>query len=182
MSIKEGETTFELSRPINYSRGGNSQVHATTVTLREPGMDHVKYYLKLRQMLTRVQMEFAKQAESLKAIGEQQKALHENAEEIETEGDDMDEVFAMLLMASSTVNVADFVDIFRQMVVKSARKAVCLFDDIQPMTDALWDKLTPDDAFNMAIRWCVFFAIPSVADEKTTSVQPSGSPTELREA
>jgi hypothetical protein len=177
MSIVNGETVFVLSRPVKYSRGGNSQIEGTIVTLREPGMEHSKFYLKLRQMLTRCQMEFAKQAEELKAFGDQQKALHEDTDRIENETEDMIDTFLTLLMASETVDVSQFVETFYKMVTMSSCKAVCLFDDIQPMTSALWDKLYPEDAFKMAVRWCVFFGMPSDGQGKIISGLPSDSPT-----
>lgn len=183
MSIENGETTFNLSRPLKYSRGGNSQVETTTVILLEPGMEHAKYYLRLKQMLIRCQMEFAKQAGELKAIGEQQKALHQDTARIENENDDLFEMFSILVMASETVDVSKFLEIFQEMAtLRGAQKSICRLDAGQPMTGPLWDKLTPDDAYNMAVRWCVNFGMPSDGSGKTISDRQSGSPMEPMEA
>lgn len=183
MSIKDGQTEYVLSRPLAYSRGGNSTAQSGIITLREPGMEHVKFYLQLKQMLTRCQMEFAQRAGAIQeAIGEVQRPLHEDTDSIEAETGDMSEMFEMALMASETVDVSKFVETFRAMaVLPGAKRAVCMVDDAQQMTAALWDKLYPDDAFKMAVRWCVFFGMPSEEGEKTTSGQQSGSATEPKE-
>ena len=88
MSIKDGTCEFQLTRGVNYKSQGSTEL-AETVTLKEPGMDHIKFYMKLKQMIMRSQMELAKQASEINklknTIGEEVKSLNQEADSIESE-------------------------------------------------------------------------------------------------
>jgi uncharacterized membrane protein len=184
MGIQDGTCEFALSKGVNYKFQG-STVTAKMVTLKEPGMDHIKFYLKLKQMITRSQMELAKQAGEINkmrdSIGEIVKPLNEDVERIENETDDIHEVISLALQASETVDIGNFIETFEKMACLNGRKSICILDGHQSMTSVIWSNLKPDDAFNMAVRWCSFFGMPSEGGAKITSGQPSELPMERME-
>lgn len=175
MGIEDGTTIFNLTRAIEYRLNGGPQT-ANHVLLREPGMDHVKHYLKLKQMIMRAQMDLAKQAGEINklrdTIGTEIKPLDQEAKDIESQTDDIAPAMALALQAAESVNIGDFIETFEQMACMKARKPICLIDGQQAMTSALWANLKPDDAFEMAVRWCSFFAMRSDEQGKTISGQP----------
>lgn len=185
MGIQEGTHEFTLSQGVKYKFQG-STVTAESITLKEPGMDHIKFYLKLKQMITRSQMELAKQAGEINkmrdSIGEIVKPLDEDIERMENETDDIHEAISLALQASETVDIGKFIETFEKMACMKGRTSICMVDDQQSMTAAIWSNLKPDDAFNMAVRWCSFFGMPSDGGEKTMSDRPSELPTERMEA
>lgn len=178
MGIEDGTTEYKLQRELEYRHKGNAQI-ARFVVLREPIMDHVKHYLKLKQMIMRAQMELAKQADEINklrdAVGHEVKPFTEDAERIEKEADDMAEAIGLALQAAESVDIGAFIDTFQAMACMKSRKSICIIDDTVQMTDALWSNLYPDDAFNMAVRWCSFFGMPSTEGDKTTLDRQSGS-------
>lgn len=182
MGIKEGTCKFYLTRGVDYKHNG-SNVTAGHVLLKEPGMDHIKHYMQLRQMITRAQMELAKQAGEINklrdAIGEEVKPLSEETERIEAE--DMSEGLSLALQAAESVDIGKFIDTFEKMATMKGRSSVCLVDSETAMTHFIWGNLKPDDAFNMAVKWVSFFGMPSGEGGKTISGQPSESHTEPTE-
>ena len=78
--------------------------------------------------------------------------------------------------------MADFIGTFEKMILKPARKPIAKVNGEVVMTSTLWNNLNPEDAYNMALRWCAFFAMPSQEGTKITSEQPQESPTERMEA
>ena len=185
MGIKEGSFEFRLSKPLEYSMGGN-RAEAEMVQLFEPTMEHSQYYLKLKQLLTRSQMDLAKQIENLDelrdSLGQQVKPFHEDVDKLESENDQMFEAFDAALNASESVDVSMFQKQFEKMILKPAKKPIAKVDGRVVMTSVLWSNLHPDDAWNMAVRWCVFFAMPSLEGTKKSSEQQSDSVTERMEA
>lgn len=185
MGIEDGTIEFKLTRALEYSYNGGAQ-QADHVILREPGMDHVKHYLRLKQMLMRAQMELAKQAGEINqlrdSIGEEVKPLSDDVEAIEGQADDMAEAIGLALQAAESVDIAEFILTFEAMATMKARKPIALVDGHQAMTQSLWSNLKPDDAFAMAVRWCAFFGMPSAEGVKTISGRPSESHTERTEA
>lgn len=184
MGIEDGTTEFKLTRPLEYRFNGNAEM-ADFILLREPGMDQVKYYLKLKQMIVRAQMDLAKQATEINkikdAIGEEVKPLVEGVAEMEAQSEEIGQAIALALQ-TSTVDIGDFLEAFAAMACMKARKPIALVAGHQAMTDALWATLKPDDAFGMAVKWCSFFAMPLAGGEKISSGQPSVSASERMEA
>jgi len=186
MGIIEGTVEFPLSRGLDYKMNGGG-VTAHCVVLQEPGMEHIKFYLRLKQMITRSQMELAKQAGEInkiqESIGDVVKPITEEVESLESGIEETHELFSLSLQASESVDIGQFIGTFEKMVcVRGAKKSVVMIDGKQAMTAALWGNLKPEDAFNMAVRWCAFFGTPSQEGRKTTSDRPLESPTELMEA
>lgn len=185
MGIEDGTYEFTLSRALEYRADGEA-AYASTIILREPGMDHLKFYARLKQMLMRAQMELATQAGEInkmrEAIGQEVKPLNEDAQGLEEQTDDIADGISLALQAANNVDMADFVETFRQMACLKARRPIALIDGKQAMTDPLWATLKPDDAINMAVRWCAFFAMPSEQGGQTTSGPQSESHTQRTEA
>ena len=180
MGIREGNTEYSLKRELPYTFKGQSE-KATIIELREPGMEHTKYYLRLRQMVTQSQMSLAKQADNIKqaqeAIGEVVKPLKDNVEELEKQAEADGDGIALAIMASD-VDISAWISAFEKMACSHARQSICMVDSKTPMTKALWANVHPDDAFDMSVRWISFFGMPSEEGEKTTSCQPLESHTE----
>lgn len=178
MTIHEGKTEYFLSRPLNYSYKGESR-ETRVIELREPSMEHVSEYTKLKQMLGRAQMELAERSGQLQRAmdapqaGEEVKSFGDQAEEIEAET--MAEAFTLAILSSERVDAAEFVNTFQKMACKMNARSVCIIDGEQQMTGALWSKLHPDDGLNMAVRWCSFFATASEGAAKSTSEQQQES-------
>lgn len=185
MGVKDGTVEFTLSRDLSFSINGTTET-TRSVVLREPGMEHIKFYLRLKQMITRSQMELAKQAGEIEkmqnAIGEVVKPLQDEVERIESEADEVHEIFSLSLQASETVDIGQFIGTFEKMVSARSARAVVRVDGRVDMTAPLWNALKPEDAFNMAVRWCAFFGTPSQEGQKTISDQQSESHTGPMEA
>jgi len=182
MGIKGGTVEFPLTRGLDYKRNGRTET-ASHVVLQEPGMDHVKFYLRLKSMLTRSQIEFAKHAgEIQESIGEVVKPLAEEVDRLESETDATHEMVSIALQASDTVDIGQFIGTFEKMVCVRSGKAIVMVDDKQVMTRVMWNNLKPDDAFNMSVRWCTFFGMPSQGGEKNILDQPLESHTLPTEA
>jgi len=180
MGIVEGNTKYKLKRDLPYKSSGGSAV-ANLIELREPGQEHAKYYLRLKQMLMQAQMSLAKHIgtiqEAMQAVGEVVKPLQDNVEELEAQADADHEGISMAIM-SSDIDISAWMTAFKNMACSHVRQSMCMVDGKVPMTSALWDNLHPDDAFDMSIRWISFFGTPSEEGQKTSSGQQSDSPTE----
>lgn len=176
MGIKEGTCEFTPVAPVVYKHKGSDRT-AEVIELREPGMEHIKYYLKLKQMVTRCQMELAKQAGEFdkiqESIGEVVKTVPEEAKKLEDDAAMIEEGLSLALLTSESVDIAAFISTFKNMACLPAKKRLCMLNDEVAMTKAIWEIMKPDDAFNMAVKWCSFFAMPSVEGEPITSGQPS---------
>lgn len=184
MSVQDGTCKFDLTRVVKYHSHGQPQ-EADYVILKEPCMDHVSFYLKLKQMITRSQMELAKQAGEINklrdSIGDVVKTLDEDADRIESETDMLHDGIVLALESSETVDISKFMETFAKMACLKARKSICMVGGELAMTSAIWSNLKPDDAFNIAVRWCSFFAMPSEGGVKISSDQPSESHMERME-
>lgn len=185
MGIEEGTTEFTLTRPLEYRYQGSAEF-ADTVILREPIMDHANYCLKLKQLITRglldVQKIFGDRSSPGDNLAREIKPFHESMDEIEQETQSNRELISIAIQASSTVDISEFVETFGKMACLKARKPIALVDGRQTMTSALWSNLKVDDAFNMAVWWCSFFAMPSLGGEQITLEQQQGSLMERTEA
>ena len=84
--------------------------------------------------------------------------LHEIDKKVEEDSANLKLAFKMALRLSKSVQTFRFVDTFRKMVVKPVQNPICMIDGERRMINDLWNKLTPNDAFEMAIEWASFFA------------------------
>ena len=175
MGIVEGNTAYKLKRKLPYKSSGGSAV-ADMVELREPGQEHAKYYLRLKQMLTQAQMSLAKHAgmmqEAQQAIGDIVKPLKDSVDDLEAQADEDNDGISLALM-SSDIDISAWMTAFKNMACSHVRQSMCMVDGKVPMTSALWDNLHPDDSFDMSIRWISFFGMPSEEGQKTSSDQQS---------
>ena len=159
MSIQDGTHELMLSRPLKFKHNGES-CETRLIVLQEPSMEHSKFYLRLKQMLTRSELEAVKLFSQMKADdggGKERKKFQDESKEIEAQYEDRYTLSKISLEASETVDIGQFLGTFEKMVLVPAKKVICRVDDKINMTSALWERLTPDDAYEMALRWCAFF-------------------------
>lgn len=175
MGIEDGTTTFTLSRPIEYRVNGQPEF-TDQILLKEPGMDHIKYYLKLKQMIMQAQFGMMKAAGDLNTIreqiGEEVKPFTEDVTALEAQTPEIEEGITLCMEASEKADLPGFVATFEAMACLKGRTSVCMIDGKQAMTAALWATLKPDDALKIAVRWCAFFVMPSAGGVKISSGQP----------
>lgn len=172
--IHDGTTEFFSAHGVAYSSKGVS-TETNLFVLREPGMDHFKHYMRIKQMFMQVFQEIGEKRKSTEPddiSGEEVAAIEEDHEQ---NSEEFAGVLEMLLLTSEKIGVPDFVEAFRAMACMRANKPVVMLDGEQAMTDAIWMSMHPDDAYKMAIRWAAFFAMPSVDGLKTSSSKPSNS-------
>lgn len=166
MSIKDGEVRYYLQMPLKYSDSGQS-TEAEFILLREPGMEHQDGYTKLSQYVTKAQISSAKIVQDMnlgesgptEEVGEEPKKFHEQVDEMESESEEIEDAMALSLRLSD-INNAEFLKTFEKICIKKgAKKPLALVDGLQtvPLNKVLWDRLHPEEAFRIAIKWCVFF-------------------------
>jgi hypothetical protein len=183
MSIQDGSIEFQLTRPIKY-KFDNTTHEATHVVLQEPGMEHIKFYDRIDQMITKAQMDYMqKLGERQSMVGEAVKPFQEQAKEIESQADDTYKALEIMLKDSDRVELSQFNSTFAKMAcVINPSKSICLIDGRLAMNSTLWENLHPKDAKEMALRWASFFAMPLEEGGQTTSEQPSTSQPQPMEA
>jgi hypothetical protein len=187
MSIQDGSIDFQLTRPLKYKFDGGTH-EATYVKLQEPGMEHSKFYRKLKQMFTQASTDYAERFPEIKeasesAAGEDIKPLHEQKEKSEQVVDAEAAFVSGMLQMSNSIDYSHFCDVFEKMMcVRNPSKAICMIDGRYSMNDNLLKGVHPDDVEDMAVRWFIFFATPSEEGRKTSSEQPSTSQPQPMEA
>lgn len=171
--IHDGTTEFNSKHEVSYSAKGVTK-ETTFFVLREPGMDHYKFYMRIKQMFMQVFQEIGEKRKSgpEDISGEEVKAIEDDHEQ---NSEEFAEMLEMLLLTSQKVDASDFLDTFRAMACARSNKPIVMVDGEQTMTDSIWSSMHPDDGYKMAIRWAAFFAMPSVDGLKTSSSTPSTS-------
>lgn len=171
--IHDGTTEFFSEREVSYSCKGAIK-ETNMFVLREPGMDHTRYSLRIKQMFMQMFMEAGEKHKDKEAdiSGEEIKAIEEDHE---PRSEEFAATLEMLLLTSTKVDAYDFLECFRAMACARASKPVVMLDGEQSMTDAIWSTMHPDDGYKMAVRWAAFFAMPSADGQKTLSNKPSAS-------
>lgn len=189
MSIKDGEVCYYLQRPFNYHNGSQS-VEAEFILLREPGMEHQDGYTKLSQYASQAQIQSAKMVQDMnlgemeqpEEIGEEAQKFHEKAEEMESESEEIESALSLSLRLSNIDN-AEFLKTFEKICLKKgAKRPLALVDGLQtvPLNKVLWDRLHPEEAFLIAIKWCVFFVTAVDIPKKNSSDKGSELPSQAR--
>jgi hypothetical protein len=171
--IHEGTTEFFSEHEVSYSAKGVSK-ETNLFVLREPGMEHAKFYMPIKQLVMKAFMALGEKHknQSDDLSGEEVKAIEEDHDE---KSDEAAETLAAVFMISDVVDVSNFMDTFRAMACMGGNKPIVMLDGEQRMTDAIWSTMHPDDGWKMAIRWTSFFAMPSVGGQKTLLSKPSTS-------
>jgi len=171
--IHDGTTDFFSDHEVSYSCKGVMK-ETNAFVLREPGMDHYKHYMRIKQMFMQVFMEMGEKHKDKEAdiSGEEVKAIEEDHEQ---NSEEFAGVLEMLLLTSSKIDASEFIDCFRAMACMKSGKPVVMLDGEQQMTDSIWSSMHPDDGYKMAIRWAAFFAMPSADGQKTSLNKPSTS-------
>jgi hypothetical protein len=183
MGIQDGSIDFQLTRPLKYKFDGGTH-DATFVKLQEPGMEHIKFYDRLDQMISKAQMDWVEKAGGRQeAVGEIVKPFKDQAEEIEENADDAYTVLEMMLKDSDRIELSQFNSTFAKMAcVLNPQKSICLIDGRLAMNDVLWRNLHPNDAKAMALRWASFFVMPLEEGGQTSSEMQSTSQQQPMEA
>ena len=128
MGIKSGDFTFKLRKPLKYKFDGDSH-EADHVVLKEPGMEHLKFYLRLKQMLMRAQLELAGKASQLEEVaGEVSKPFKDQVDEIESQTEDVYQMYSVCIQRAESVDIGQFIGTFEKMVCLVARKGICMID------------------------------------------------------
>ncbi|MNQ54519.1 hypothetical protein D3C85_685870 [compost metagenome] len=171
--IHDGTTDFFSDHEVSYSAKG-VQKETTTFVLREPGMDHAKYYMPIKQLVMKAFMALAEKHKSNKEdlSGEEVKAIEDDHEE---KSDEAAQALEAVFFTSDVVDVAAFMEMFRAMACMPCSKPIVMLDGEQRMTDAIWSNMHPDDGLKMAVRWASFFAMPSADGQKKSSSKLSTS-------
>lgn len=172
--IHDGTTDFFSDHEVSYSCKGVAK-ETTSFVLREPGMDHAKYYMPIKQLVMKAFMALGEKhkSKSEDLSGEEVKAIEDDHEEM---SDEAAESLGAVFLISDVVDVSNFMEIFRAMACMTSNKPIVMLDGEQRMTDAIWSTMHPDDGWKMAIRWTSFFAMPSADGQKKSSSKPSTSP------
>lgn len=171
--IHDGTTEFFSKREVSYSCKGAIK-QTTAFVLREPGMDHTKWSMRIKQMFMQMFMEAGEKHKDKEAdiSGEEVRAIEDDHE---TQSEEFADTLEMLLLTSTKVDAYEFLECFRAMACARADKPIVMLDGEQAMTDSIWRTMHPDDGYKMAVRWAAFFAMPSADGQKTTSNKPSAS-------
>lgn len=170
--IHNGTTEFISDNEVSYSAKGEQKLTSLFV-LREPGMEHCKYAMRIKQMVMQIFKELSEKrgdAGVQDISGEEVKAIEDDHEE---SGDEIAEGFEAMFMMSERIEVSEFLECFRAMACMRASKPVVMLDGEQAMTDAIWQHLSLNDGYKMAIRWTAFFAMPSADGQKKSSNKQS---------
>lgn len=176
MSIENGTVEYRLKNPFKYAHGGDSQCESKYLELNEPTMEHFKHYSKLKQMLTRAQFDFAAMAQNMgmsdanDMSGEEVKPFHESSSDHEST-EENEEAIKLCIQTSDKVDLFEFVDTFRKLIIARTRKPICMVDSVEKFTESMWDKLNVDEAFNIAVRWCSFFVTALIVPQSQRSGQ-----------
>lgn len=189
MSIKDGEVRYFLQKSLKYSNSGQSE-DAEFILLREPGMEHQDGYTKLSQYVSKAQIFSAKmvqdmnlsESEPSEEIGEEPKKFHEQADEMESESEEIEDALSLSLRLSDIDN-AEFLKTFEKICLKKgAKRPLALVDGLQtvPLNKVLWDRLHPEEAFRIAVKWCVFFVTAVDIQRKNRSDKQLESDTQAK--
>jgi len=180
MSLEEGKTVYLLSKQgkCKYMANGETK-EAISIDLLEPAMSHMSQYARIKQTVNGLIMDMQKLAGELDpdavVAGTEIKKMHEVDEsEFGTKSNQLAEMI-LFGFGKSDSSLAHFVDDFRKMAVNKGGRSICVVDGVQPMTDAIWNTLHPDDAIGMAVRWAAFFTMPSDFQEKAELGEGSDS-------
>jgi hypothetical protein len=172
--IHDGTTEFYSEREVSYSCKGVEKF-TTSFVLREPGMEHCKHAMRIKQMVMQIFREItagSNKSDDPDISGEEVKPIEDNHEQ---NSEEAAKAFEAMFMMSEKVEVSDFLECFRAMACMRADKPIVMLDGEQTMTDSIWRSLSLNDGYKMATRWAAFFAMPSADGQKKSSNKPSAS-------
>lgn len=172
--IHDGTTEFTSQHEVSYGAKGVTK-ETSLFVLREPGMEHAKYAMRIKQMVMQIFQELAAKRgtdEMADISGEEVKPIEDDHEQ---NSEETAEGFEAMFMMSEKIEVSDFLECFRAMACMRASKPIVMLDGEQTMTDSIWQSLSLNDGYKMAIRWTAFFAMPSADGPKKSLNKPSAS-------
>lgn len=177
MSLEEGRNIYTLEHKdyCKYMINGETKT-AISIDLHEPGMSHMNGYTTIKQTINGLlmDMQLLAQDQEIDPAGEQLRKTHEvDQDNYEEETKHLSNM-VLFAFGKSDKKLSHFVDDFKKMVINSKGKSLCTVDGVQPMTEAIWNTMHPEDGVNLAIRWAVFFTMPSDFLGKKESEGQSG--------
>jgi hypothetical protein len=187
MEVRDREVTYTLSRPITFSHAGKL-LECSQILLREPTSQHAQYYMRIKQMLVKAQMDMQRAVEGR---GDQQLPDHlqpVGGSKINADQDDpienilndtemMKNFISIAMFQSDRVDMGDFHDAFSRIITANTDTAIatCINDDDDIPTRRVklgdWTKMHPDDQIDMAITWSANFSMPSLLSSLVSGQQ-----------
>lgn len=182
MSLKTGETTYNLIKELDYMKKGQFE-KAKVLLLREPKMQHARKALKLRQMIQKSEIEAAASIKALGLLddegaapglkaGEQLPPVEDIAEMWEKDASQVVEQVELQLTQSS-IDLYEFADTFWKMAIM--KPTICLLDGEEPMKEGFMEKMDLEDFLGVPIWYCSFFVTLSVSQRKNLSKEQQES-------
>lgn len=168
MSLEDGTVlyNFERKKKPTYSKAGATK-QAQFVELREPGMSHLGQLCKIKQTMNGLILHLTEVSEKYKGLDDSGPEAGTELEKFHEQDSDQHEENAKQLaqMLEFAFGMADadmshFMADFQKMACNSRQSSICVLDNEQVMTQAIWETLDPQDAINIALRWAAFFTMP----------------------
>jgi hypothetical protein len=190
MSLENGEViyTFKRSKKPTYTDKTGQTVEAKFLELREPGMSHIGQYCKIKQTINGLIMNLTEVSEKYQNLGDgfeagtEVKKFHEqDVDEHEENAKQMAQMLEFAFGLSENANMDHFLNDFQKMACNKRQSSICVVDNEQPMTETIWDKLHPQDAIDIALRWAAFFTMPSEFHQSIESEGQSEPHTVVKE-
>lgn len=164
MDIETGTHEFILSRPIMVKFDGEGAAREIiSLELVEPTRQHLKRAARLKQMIMGAMMEASKLSESEQPTEYDPDKLHEKTPEtITKESEDMRNGINIALVASQSIDLGEFQEIFIDMATRKNVKPIVLCENEIQIKESHFDDMHPDDIERLAITYASFFCMPSV--------------------
>jgi hypothetical protein len=178
MGIQDGTTTYKLKRKCDITTSKGLE-HLAHVVLREPTAQHTKYYMKLRQMINKAQLDAAAWAKQNISLLEDSVGIKESIDDIvaakelanvsdaeydkNIDGDD--DLILQCITNSERVELDEFVAVFEKMILADTNQSIASCNGDIRLKLGHWQKIHPDDQLGMACRWCSFFVMPPTTEQ-----------------
>jgi hypothetical protein len=149
---KKEPLVYYLQEPVEYTVDGGFE-KAEMLELYEFGAHHRPEYLRLRSMVRKVFVELGERVENKnRADGEQA------VDDVETRDDDLEEGLSLALDVSKEIDPEQFLKCFERLIM-TPHHSLCKVDGRADIKNGTWATISPDDQFNIAVKYCVYFGI-----------------------
>lgn len=166
MGLSTGTFDFTLHKPIIVAINGQD-IEATELTFHECGEGYDGYYMKLRRLIKKSQLDAAKLLPDIKAAqeaskenlasGEELKALHEK-DDLDHDDDTEGMIEFIKMVAGVGDGLEEIVKIFGYMVSNSGSSQICSHNGVR-IKEAAWKRVHIEDKIDAAVKYCAFFGI-----------------------
>lgn len=171
--ITKRDTFYKLEHKIKFANAGQLR-SCSKILLREPTSQHAQYYMRIKQMLTKAQIDASSMDRDNQA-GEQpvggvnitNQQPSQPQDDILGDSDLLRTVISVSLFQSNRVDMGEFHAEFGRMLAANTDTSIaaCVDDEDETvirMKIGDWRGMHPDDQIDMAIAWCAFFSMPSL--------------------